>query len=148
MSNFLCGLTRNNTPHSMENLAFCSFTQMRDDYTTNSHYLTPTFLFRRVGRMYFLNLGVKGLIGSGRIKNKQPNLISRKCRETAFRSWHHSRIHSRKNWRSSHHSKVRLVPFSSNSPISGSEAYHSPTAIVWHFRGLDGAQTMFSAVYA
>ena len=34
---------------------------MKDDYTTNSHYLTNTFLFRKVGRMYFLNLGVKGL---------------------------------------------------------------------------------------
>ena len=29
---------------------------------TNSHYLTYTFLFRKVGRMYFLNLGVKELI--------------------------------------------------------------------------------------
>ena len=61
MSNFLCGLTRNITPHSMENLAFRSFTQMRDDYTTNSHYLTHTFLFRKVRRMYFLSLGVKGV---------------------------------------------------------------------------------------
>ena len=34
---------------------------MKDDYNTNSHYLTYTFLFRKVGRMYFLNLGVKGL---------------------------------------------------------------------------------------
>ena len=36
---------------------------MKDDYNTNSHYLTYTFLFRKVGRMYFLNLGVKGLKG-------------------------------------------------------------------------------------
>ena len=34
---------------------------MCDDYNTNSHYLTYTFLFRKVGRMYFLNLGVNGL---------------------------------------------------------------------------------------
>ena len=34
---------------------------MKDDFTTNSHYLIYTFLFRKVGRMYFLNLGVKGL---------------------------------------------------------------------------------------
>ena len=33
---------------------------MKDDYTTNSHYLTYIFLFRKVGRMYFFNLGVKG----------------------------------------------------------------------------------------
>ena len=34
---------------------------MKDDYATNSHYLTYTFLFERCGRMYFLSLGVKGL---------------------------------------------------------------------------------------
>ena len=34
---------------------------MRDDNTTNSHYLTHTFLLRKLWRMYFLNLGVKGL---------------------------------------------------------------------------------------
>ena len=34
---------------------------MKDDYNTNSHYLTYTFLFKKVGRMYFSNLGVKGL---------------------------------------------------------------------------------------
>ena len=37
---------------------------MEDDYTTNSHYLTYTILFRKVGRMYLLSLGVKGLINS------------------------------------------------------------------------------------
>ena len=34
---------------------------MKDDYTSNSHYLTCTFLFREVGRMFFLNLRMKGL---------------------------------------------------------------------------------------
>ena len=34
---------------------------MKDDFTTNSHHLIYTFLFRKVGRMYFLSLGVKGL---------------------------------------------------------------------------------------
>ena len=35
---------------------------MKDDYSTNSHYLTYLLLFtRKVGRMYFLNMGVKGL---------------------------------------------------------------------------------------
>ena len=34
---------------------------MKDYYATNSHYLTCTFLCRRVGRIYFLNLRVKGL---------------------------------------------------------------------------------------
>ena len=34
---------------------------MKDDYTTNSNYLTYIFSLWRVGRMCFLNLGVKGL---------------------------------------------------------------------------------------
>ena len=55
ISNFPCSLTRNITSHSLE------LTQMKDYYTTNSHYLTYTLLFRKVGRMYFLNLGVKRL---------------------------------------------------------------------------------------
>ena len=37
---------------------------MKGDCTTNSHYPVYTFLFRKVGRMHFLNLGVKGLIQS------------------------------------------------------------------------------------
>ena len=36
---------------------------MGDDYaSTNSHYITYTFLFKKVGRMYSLNQGVIGLI--------------------------------------------------------------------------------------
>ena len=35
---------------------------MKDDYTTNSHYLLHTFLFQRLGEFTFLSLGVKGLI--------------------------------------------------------------------------------------
>ena len=34
---------------------FSKLTQMKDDYTTNSHYIT--FLFRKVGRMHSFNLG-------------------------------------------------------------------------------------------
>ena len=52
----------------MESLAFHTelYNQMKDDYTTNSHYLSYTFLFnRKVGKMYFLNLGVKGLYSCG-----------------------------------------------------------------------------------
>ena len=47
--------------HTVWRTWFFITTQMKDDYTTSSHYLTYTFLFRKVGRMYFLNLGVKGL---------------------------------------------------------------------------------------
>ena len=53
ISNFPCSLTRNITTHSIENVAFHRFTQRKDDFATNSHYLTYTFLFKR--------LGVKGL---------------------------------------------------------------------------------------
>ena len=35
---------------------------MKDDYSTNSHYLTYTLFYRRLGELFFLNLGVKGLI--------------------------------------------------------------------------------------
>ena len=37
---------------------------MKDDYNTNSHYLTYALLFREVGRMYFLNLGAHPVAGS------------------------------------------------------------------------------------
>ena len=39
---------------------FHSLTQIKDDFTTNSHNLTHTFLFKKVGRMYVLNLEVEG----------------------------------------------------------------------------------------
>ena len=47
-----------------EELGF-SYTQMKDDYTTNSHYFTYTFLFKGDGRMYFLSLGMKSLTEQG-----------------------------------------------------------------------------------
>ena len=34
---------------------------MEDDYTSNSHYITSTFPFQKVGRVYLLNLVVKEL---------------------------------------------------------------------------------------
>ena len=85
MPNFSCSLTRNITSHSMENLAFHSL-KLPDDYTTNFHYITYTFLFWRFGRMYFLNLGVKGLKYPARmlsheaspgLERKLPNIIWR-----------------------------------------------------------------------
>ena len=44
-----------------EELGFSSLTLMTNDYTANSHYTTHTSLYKKVGRMYFLILGVKGL---------------------------------------------------------------------------------------
>ena len=63
------------TPY--EELGFSYLTQMKDDYTTNSHYLTYTFLFRKVGRMYFLILGVKGLI--------EPSDVNTLCEQHKYR---------------------------------------------------------------
>ena len=51
---------------------------MKDDYTIDSHYLTYTFLFRKVGRMYILNLGVKG------VKSTQWTPIITSCRSRHF----------------------------------------------------------------
>ena len=56
ISNFSCSLTRNITSHSMENLAFYT-SQMKDDSTTNSHYLTYTLLFRRLRECAFWTSG-------------------------------------------------------------------------------------------
>ena len=42
-------------------LGFSSLTQMKDDNTTNSHYLTCTVSLWKVGGMYLLTLGVKGV---------------------------------------------------------------------------------------
>ena len=44
-----------------EELGFSSLTQMKDDYTTNSCYITYTFSLLEVGRMHVLSWGVKGL---------------------------------------------------------------------------------------
>ena len=45
----------------MKNLPFSiAYSDEEGDYMTNYHYLTYTFLFRKVGRMYFLNLERKG----------------------------------------------------------------------------------------
>ena len=46
----------------MENLVFHSTLRWKMIITPHSHYLAHTFLFRKVERMYILNLGVKGLV--------------------------------------------------------------------------------------
>ena len=45
-----------------EELDFSQLTQMKDDYTTNSHYLIYISLLRKDGRMSSLNMGVKELM--------------------------------------------------------------------------------------
>ena len=53
-SNFSC------TSHSMENLAFPSLLRLKDDSCTSSHYLTYTFLFKRLRRCTFWAWDWKG----------------------------------------------------------------------------------------
>ena len=60
-SNFSCSLTRNITSHSMKNLAFHSLLRCKMIVLPTLTTLSYKFLFRKVGRMYVLNLGVKGL---------------------------------------------------------------------------------------
>ena len=43
--------------HSTKNLAFHSLLRWKDYYTTNSHYLTYTFLFKRLGECTFWTQG-------------------------------------------------------------------------------------------
>ena len=61
ISNFSCSLTINTTSHSMKNSAFHRLLGWKMIRLPNYHFLPYTFLFKTVGRMYFLNLGVKGL---------------------------------------------------------------------------------------
>ena len=65
--NFSCNLTRNITSHSIKNLAFHSFLGWKVIMLPT---LTYTFLFRKVGRLYFLNLGVKGLSVSASLRQR------------------------------------------------------------------------------
>ena len=49
---------------------------MRNYYKTNSHYLTYTLSLKNVGRIYFLSLGVKGLITSSHALFVQSHMLS------------------------------------------------------------------------
>ena len=49
---------------------------MRNYYKTNSHYLTYTLSLKNVGRIYFLSLGVKGLITSSHALFAQSHMLT------------------------------------------------------------------------
>ena len=68
ISKFSWSLTRNVTSHNMKNLAFHSLFKwiMIIYYQFSLHHLHISLL--RVGRMYFLNLRVKGLVASALLK--------------------------------------------------------------------------------
>ena len=51
-----------------EELGFSELTQMKDNYTTNSHSLTCTVLFDMLGECTFFNLGVKQLKSTHSLK--------------------------------------------------------------------------------
>ena len=59
-SNFSCSLTSHIISHSMENLAFHSLLRLKDDSCTSSHYLTYTFLLKRLGECTFWAWDWKG----------------------------------------------------------------------------------------
>ena len=48
-----------------EELGFSQLTQMKDDYTTNSHYPQLYSSLYKVGRMYFLNFSFKRRVFTG-----------------------------------------------------------------------------------
>ena len=50
---------------------FIAYSQMKDYYTTNPCYLTYTFSLYKVGRMYFVSSGVKGL----KVMSDSPRLV-------------------------------------------------------------------------
>ena len=54
---------------------------MEDYHTTNSHYITYTFLLKRLGECTFLNLGVKGLKPSPVVRQEEGTLDIKKRRE-------------------------------------------------------------------
>ena len=57
-------------------LGFSWLPQMTDDHTTTSRQLTCTFLFKKVGRLCFLSLGVKGLTHECNcVTRRMPNSI-------------------------------------------------------------------------
>ena len=54
---------------------------MKDDYTTNSHYLTYTFLFKSLGEFNFFILGMEGL-------NVKPSVVQIKEPDTESLGFH------------------------------------------------------------
>ena len=52
-SNFSCSLTSHITSHGTKNLTFHSLLRLKDDSCTSSHYLTYTFLLKRLGECTF-----------------------------------------------------------------------------------------------
>ena len=56
ISNFSCSLTRNYNITHFEELGFSSLTQMKDDYTANSQYLTLYIAGQMTERIDFFNL--------------------------------------------------------------------------------------------
>ena len=59
-SNFSCSLTSHITSHSTKNLAFHSLLRLKDDSCTSSHYLTYTFLLKKLGECTFWAWDWKG----------------------------------------------------------------------------------------
>ena len=68
ISNFSCSLTSNITWHSMENRAPHSLLRWKMFLLPNSHYLTYTFIFKRLGECTFWTWEWKGSPGTTRLQ--------------------------------------------------------------------------------
>ena len=60
----------------MQNLGFHILLRLKDDYTTNSHYLTCTFLFKRLGECTFRTEEWKGLIIWRKLNSSNKALVA------------------------------------------------------------------------
>ena len=54
IASFSCSLTGDSTSHSIQNVGFIAYSDVRWLYYQYSHYVSYTLLFRKVGRMCFL----------------------------------------------------------------------------------------------
>ena len=99
-SNFSCSLTSNITSHSMKNLAFHSLLRLKDDSCTSSHYLTYTFLFKRMGECTFWAWDWKGHpFHSWAQKVYSPNLSKSDCMSDVARICSIITFHLSKLWK-------------------------------------------------
>ena len=102
----------------MWELGFSKFIELKDDYTANSHYLTYTFLSKRLGECTLnLNLGVKGLVWMNWVFEEQ--FVSDLPCGQAWMRWYHRFDHVRSILGSKHlqvcESRERLVILRSTS---------------------------------
>ena len=68
-----------------EELGFSQLTQMKDDYTTNSRYITTYISLLKAGRIYVLNLEMKLPAPSQPLSNSQ--VLDPSCNASRIEAW-------------------------------------------------------------